>query len=64
MRPGVRGEREIFDADCAVIWPGRKRGGEGLDRYEPINFQIGHPDLVSVVDSLKDQGAGPARGRT
>ena len=25
-----------------------------LDRYEPINLQIGHSDLVSILDSLKE----------
>ena len=32
---------------------GRDGSGGALDRYEPINLQIGHSDLVSILDSLK-----------
>lgn len=39
----------------------RDGSGGALDRYEPINLQIGHPDLVSVLDSLKELGARKAR---
>ena len=58
VRPGA-GEKSEGDAERAVIWPGRK--WRRLDRYEPITLQIGRSDLVSVADSLQEDGRQRAR---
>jgi len=51
---GNRGQGER--ARRMVRLSDRDGSGSAVDRYEPINLQIGHSDLVSVLDSLFAQG--------
>ena len=52
--------RDLTQAACVLLALSDRDGSGGaLDRYEPINLQIGLPDLVSVSDSLN--GPSPRR---